>query len=89
MGGLVSIIGGVSGFSGPQLELLSVIGGIKRLHGIMVGSRSMLDEVARFVGLHQIRPVVDRVFGFDDAPAAYRHLESGQHFGKVVIRLDR
>jgi NADPH:quinone reductase-like Zn-dependent oxidoreductase len=89
MGGLVSIIGGVSGFSGPQLELLSVIGGIKRLHGIMVGSRSMLDEVARFVGLHQIRPVVDRVFGFDDAPAAYRHLESGQHFGKVVIRFDR
>ena len=26
-------------------------------------------------------------FDFDDAPAAYRHLESGAHFGKVVIRL--
>ena len=27
------------------------------------------------------------VFGFDEAPAAYRHLESGAHFGKVVIRI--
>lgn len=87
MGGLVSIIGGVSGFAGPDLELLSVIGNIRRLHGIMVGSRSMLDEVVRLVAAHQIRPVVDHVFDFDDAPAAYTHLESGRHFGKVVIRI--
>ncbi|ORC49423.1 NAD(P)-dependent alcohol dehydrogenase [Burkholderia sp. A27] len=87
MGGLVSIIGGVSGFAGPELGLLAVIGGIKRLHGIMVGSRSMLDDVVKLVDAHRIRPVVDRVFGFEDAPAAYRHLESGQHFGKVVIRV--
>ncbi|RKT13675.1 NADPH:quinone reductase-like Zn-dependent oxidoreductase [Paraburkholderia sp. RAU2J] len=88
MGGLVSIIGGVSSFSAPELGLLPVIGGIKRLHGIMVGSRSMLDEVVRLVSTHQIRPVVDHVFGFDDAPAAYKYLESGQHFGKVVVRID-
>ncbi|MFM0738786.1 NAD(P)-dependent alcohol dehydrogenase [Paraburkholderia xenovorans] len=89
MGGLVSIIGGVSSFDGPQLELLPVIGGTKRLHGIMVGSRSMLEDVARLVAAHQIQPVVDRVFDFDEAPAAYAHLKSGQHFGKVVIRIDR
>jgi NADPH:quinone reductase-like Zn-dependent oxidoreductase len=89
MGGLVSIIGGVSGFSGPELALLPVIGGVKRLHGIMVGSRSMLEDLVQLVASHQIRPVVDRAFGFDDAPAAYKHLESGQHFGKVVIRVDQ
>jgi NADPH:quinone reductase-like Zn-dependent oxidoreductase len=65
-----------------------VIGGIKRLHGVMVGSRSMLDEVVRLVSAHRIQPVIDHVFGFDDAPAAYRYLESGQHFGKVVVRID-
>jgi NADPH:quinone reductase-like Zn-dependent oxidoreductase len=33
------------------------------------------------------QPIIDRVFPFDEAPAAYHHLLSGSHFGKVVIRL--
>jgi NADPH:quinone reductase-like Zn-dependent oxidoreductase len=37
--------------------------------------------------LHQIKPVIDRVFPFAEAPAAYRHLQSGSHFGKVVIQV--
>ncbi|KFL52473.1 NADPH:quinone oxidoreductase [Burkholderia pyrrocinia] len=87
LGGIVSVIGGVSGFGGPELGLLSLIGGIRQLHGIMVGSRAMLDDVARFVDAKRIKPVVDRVFGFDEAPQAYAYLQSGQHFGKVVIRV--
>ncbi|HDR9505499.1 NAD(P)-dependent alcohol dehydrogenase [Burkholderia cepacia] len=87
LGGVVSVIGGVSGFGGPELGLLSLIGGIRQLHGIMVGSRAMLDDVARFVDAKRIKPVVDRVFGFDEAPQAYAYLQSGQHFGKVVIRV--
>ncbi|WP_321848172.1 NAD(P)-dependent alcohol dehydrogenase [Burkholderia diffusa] len=87
MGGIVSVIGGVSGFGGPELGLLSLIGGIRKLHGIMVGSRAMLDDVVRLVDAKRIKPVVDRVFGFDEAPQAYACLQSGQHFGKVVIRV--
>ncbi|WP_042262915.1 zinc-dependent alcohol dehydrogenase family protein [Paraburkholderia heleia] len=87
MGGLVSIIGGVTSFAGPELGLLPVIGGFKRLHGLMVGSRAMLDDVTRFVAARQIRPMVDRVFAFDEAPEAYAWLEAGKHFGKVVIRV--
>jgi len=34
-----------------------------------------------------MHPVIDRVFPFADAKAAYRHLESQQHVGKVVIRI--
>ncbi|VWD47412.1 NADPH:quinone oxidoreductase [Burkholderia contaminans] len=87
MGGIVSVIGGLSSFAGPELGLLSLIGGIRQLHGIMVGSRAMLDDVVRLVDAKRIKPVVDRVFGFDDAPQAYAYLQSGQHFGKVVIRV--
>jgi NADPH:quinone reductase-like Zn-dependent oxidoreductase len=36
---------------------------------------------------HALEPVVDREFAFDEALAAYRHLESGTHVGKVVIRI--
>jgi len=31
--------------------------------------------------------VIDKVFGFDDAQAAYQHMASGAHFGKIVIRV--
>jgi NADPH:quinone reductase-like Zn-dependent oxidoreductase len=34
-----------------------------------------------------IKPVIDKVFGFDDVPAAYKRMASGAHFGKIVIRL--
>ncbi|KWE88966.1 zinc-dependent alcohol dehydrogenase family protein [Burkholderia territorii] len=87
LGGIVSVIGGLTSFGGPELGLLSLIGGIRRLHGLMVGSRAMLDDVVRLVDAKRIKPVVDRVFDFDEAPQAYAHLQSGQHFGKVVIRV--
>ncbi len=57
------------------------------MQGIFVGSREMFEAMNRAIAAHQLRPVVDRVFPFDQAPDAFRHLESGAHFGKVVIRV--
>jgi NADPH:quinone reductase-like Zn-dependent oxidoreductase len=45
----------------------------------------MLEKVVRFADATGLQPVVDRVFTFDQAREAYRHMESGSHFGKVVI----
>ncbi|MFG0229127.1 NAD(P)-dependent alcohol dehydrogenase [Achromobacter sp. 413638] len=87
MGGTVSMIGGVSGFGATPVAPLALIGGAKRLEGIFVGSRKMLEDLARFVSVAGIKPAIDRVFGFDEAPAAFAHLASGSHFGKVVIRV--
>jgi NADPH:quinone reductase-like Zn-dependent oxidoreductase len=39
----------------------------------------------RAIEVNRIHPVIDRVFPFSDAREAYRHLESGAHFGKVCI----
>lgn len=87
IGGTVAIIGGVSGFAGTPVDPLALIGGAKRLVGIYVGSRAMLEDVCRFVAVNQIRPVVDRAFSFEQAQDAYEYLEAGQHFGKVVINV--
>ena len=57
----------------------------KTLRGIMVGSRADHEAMNRTVAVHGLRPVIDRVFPFDKTVEAYRHLESGSHFGKVVI----
>jgi NADPH:quinone reductase-like Zn-dependent oxidoreductase len=84
MGGTVAIVGGVSGW-GSEVDPFQMIRGAKHVTGIYVGSLAMLEDLARFVALHRIKPVVDRVFPFDQARAAYEYLDSGSHFGKVVI----
>jgi NADPH:quinone reductase-like Zn-dependent oxidoreductase len=84
MGGSVAIIGGVSGFGG-EVNPATLLAGAKRMVGIFVGSRTMLEKVMRFADTCGIQPVVDRVFTFEQAKEAYRHMESGSHFGKVVI----
>jgi NADPH:quinone reductase-like Zn-dependent oxidoreductase len=84
MGGSVAIIGGVSGFGG-DVNPATLLASAKRMVGIYVGSRTMLEDVMRFADATGLKPVVDRVFTFDQAKEAYRYMESASHFGKVVI----
>ena len=86
-GGTVAMIGGASGAFGGRIEPFALIGGAKRLAGVLVGSRTMAEDLVRFVAQWGLRPVVDRVFAFDEAPAAFRHLATGRHFGKVVVAM--
>ena len=48
----------------------------------------MFEALLRALESTSIEPIIDRVFSFAEARAAYQHLASGQHFGKVVIRND-
>jgi NADPH:quinone reductase-like Zn-dependent oxidoreductase len=83
--GHIAIIGGLSGFGG-DLPGLQVLGRGARVTGIMVGSRAEFEAMNAFVAQHGIRPVIDRVFAFAEAQAAFDYMDSGSHFGKVVIR---
>ncbi len=84
--GAVSVIGVLSGFSG-EIRTAAILQKALRLRGIYVGSVAMFEAMVRAIEAHRIKPVIDRVFPFDEAPAAYAYLASGQHFGKVVIRV--
>jgi NADPH:quinone reductase-like Zn-dependent oxidoreductase len=55
------------------------------VRGIFVGSAAMAQELNAFVDRHALKPVVDRVFDFAAAKAAYAYQASGELFGKVVI----
>ena len=83
--GHIALIGVLSG--NGQVNPLPILMKGVRVTGIYVGSRAMFEAMNRAIALAELRPVVDRVFGFADAVAAFRHLESGAHFGKVVIRV--
>jgi NADPH:quinone reductase-like Zn-dependent oxidoreductase len=86
MGGRISLIGVLTGGSGEVNPLPLLMKNV-RLQGIYVGSREMFEAMNRAIALHQLRPVVDRVFPFTEAREALRYLESGAHFGKVCIRV--
>ena len=55
------------------------------MRGVLVGSRAHFEELCAFLTQHEIHPPIDRQFAFDEALEAYRYLESGSHFGKLVI----
>ena len=83
--GRVSLIGVLTGGAGAVNPMAALFNRIT-LQGIYVGSVEMFSEMNRAIAASQLKPVIDRVFGFDEALDAYRHLASGAHFGKVVIR---
>jgi NADPH:quinone reductase-like Zn-dependent oxidoreductase len=55
------------------------------LRRVAVGSRTDLEALNRLIAEHELHPVVDRVFDFADAPAAYGHMRGRRHLGKIVI----
>jgi NADPH:quinone reductase-like Zn-dependent oxidoreductase len=83
-GGHISLIGVLSG-AGEANPLPAVMKNI-RIQGIYVGSRDMFEAMNSAISLHQLHPVIDRVFPFEEAKEAFSYMESGAHFGKVVIR---
>lgn len=85
-GGRVALAGQLSGEMASREVAEQNTRGI-RVDQVFVGSARHLDALARSVERSPFAPAVDRVFSFDAVHDAYRYLESGAHFGKVVIRL--
>lgn len=83
-GGYVALIGVLSGGAGEVPTAKILMQGV-RVQGIYVGSRATFEAMNRALSAHRLRPVVDRTFPFDQAVDALRHMESQQHFGKVVV----
>ncbi len=85
-GGVITVIGILSGTT-EAFDLIPILMRQIRIHGVFVGSKTLFSAMNRVIEHSQIRPVIDRTFDFKDAPAAFDHLESGAHFGKVVINI--
>ncbi|OWY64543.1 NAD(P)-dependent alcohol dehydrogenase [cyanobacterium TDX16] len=85
IGGQVSLIGVLSGGSG-EINTVSILMKSVRLHGIYVGSREMFEAMNQAITLHQMKPIIDRVFPFSEAREALKYMESGSHFGKICLQ---
>jgi NADPH:quinone reductase-like Zn-dependent oxidoreductase len=84
VGGQVHLIGVLTG---GEINPTPILRRNILLRGIYVGSRQMFQAMNAAIGLHRIRPVVDKVFEFKEAREAYHYMKGQQHVGKVVIRI--
>ena len=82
---VIGVLTGVQADLNPRLILMKNI----RVQGIFVGSREMFENMNRAITAHKLKPVIDKVFPFEEAAKAWQWLESGSHFGKVVIRVSK
>jgi NADPH:quinone reductase-like Zn-dependent oxidoreductase len=85
LSGHIAIIGVLGGAAEP-LQIGQMIGTGAKLQGVMVGSRVMFEAMCRAIETHKIAPVVDKVFPFEDAAAAFEAMRTGAQFGKIVLK---
>jgi len=70
----------------PMISLAALRSAFATLQFIAVGSRAQFVAMNRAIEANRLKPVIDRVFPFDEAVDAYRYYQAGQFFGKIVIR---
>jgi NADPH:quinone reductase-like Zn-dependent oxidoreductase len=85
-GGHVALIGGLSEFGG-DIPSYALMGRNATASGIYVGSRADFEALMAFIEKHRFKPAIDKVFEYENAPAAFDYMDSASLFGKVVIRL--
>jgi NADPH:quinone reductase-like Zn-dependent oxidoreductase len=85
-GGKVALIGFLAGQTGQQEPYALMMKG-GSLVGIGVGSTSNFEDMNRAIVVNRIKPIVDKVFPFDQAPEAFRQMAGGDFFGKLIIAI--
>jgi NADPH:quinone reductase-like Zn-dependent oxidoreductase len=84
IGGHISLIGVLAGFAGP-IPTVQIMGKQQRVIGITVGTRRQQQDMIRAIDVNGIRPVISDHFPLERLADAFRHQESGKHFGKIVV----
>ena len=86
VGGTITQIGVLSQSTEP-LQIAPILRKQVRVQGIFVGSRADFLAMNLAISQNKLKPVVDSVFAFSDARAAFQKMEAASHFGKIVIRI--
>jgi len=82
--GQINFIGRLSD-SASTIDINMLYKAVATLRVIFAGNRAQFIAMNRAIAVNRLKPVIDRVFPFDDVLGAFRYYESGLNFGKVVI----
>jgi len=56
------------------------------VQGILIGSRKMFEDMNSAITANGLKPIIDKTFAFGEVRQALKYLESGSHFGKIVVK---
>ena len=70
------------------ISLAALRSAFATLQFVAVGSRAQFIAMNRAIEVNGLKPVIDRVFPFEEAVDAFRYYQAGQFFGKIVIKLE-
>jgi NADPH:quinone reductase-like Zn-dependent oxidoreductase len=85
-GGYIYVIGVLAG-KGAAIDPTPILAKALHVEGTYVGSRAMYQRLIAAIDTNQIHPVIDRTFPLSQAREALSHMQSGSHFGKIVLDL--
>jgi NADPH:quinone reductase-like Zn-dependent oxidoreductase len=84
---VIGVLSGTGSEAGPGIDVRSVLTNSVHINGIYVGSRAMFERMNAAISANNLKPVIDRIFPLANARAAFTHMQSGSHFGKIVLSL--
>jgi NADPH:quinone reductase-like Zn-dependent oxidoreductase len=84
VGGHVALIGVLA--SGGDFDPRRILMKGVRLQGIFVGSRQMFEDMNSAIEVDRMKPVISKIFAFEELPEALKYMEAGSHFGKIVLK---
>lgn len=85
VGGHIALIGALD--AAGDFSYVPIFMKMIRMQGIFTGSRTMFEDANRAIEVAQLKPVIDKVFPFDEVREALHYMASGAHFGKIVVTI--
>ena len=83
-GGRIVIVGNTSGPK-AEIDIRFIFGKQISIIGSTMGSHQDFREVTKLLWEGKIKPVIDQVMPLSDGIEAYRRMEAGEQFGKIVL----
>jgi len=83
-GGHIAVIGVLAGYSG-EIPSAMILASEIRMIGLLVGSPAQQRDLVAALEYNRIRPVIDSHYPLAELAAAFRKMQAGEHFGKIVI----
>jgi NADPH:quinone reductase-like Zn-dependent oxidoreductase len=84
LNGQINFIGRLSDAS-SKIDINLLYNSVASLRVIFAGNRAQFDAMNRAIAINHLKPIIDRVFPFDQVIEAFHYYEETQPFGKVVI----
>ncbi|WP_046864068.1 zinc-dependent alcohol dehydrogenase family protein [Microvirga massiliensis] len=84
IGGRIALIGVLTGIGG-EVPTALLMARQARLQGLIVGSRREQIDMIRAIEATNLHPIINRSLALGEIAEAFRHQESGRHFGKICL----